>query len=119
MGFGAIVILVMLAGMSIFKSAQFIEENEMTGVAAEALLFVINVGLLVWGNHWAWAGWQLTALSKVVFFPSDEVIERMERSKKDTRAQKAVDQGKSPGWRCPSIVAGIPCASPARLAHPC
>lgn len=79
MGFGAIVILVMLAGMSIHKSAQFIEENEMTGVAAEALLFVINVGLLVWGNHWAWACWQLTALSKVVFFPSVEVIERMER----------------------------------------
>ena len=79
MGFGAIVILVLLAGVSMFKSAQFIEENEMTGVAADALLFVINVGLLVWGNHWAWAGWQLAALSKVVFFPSAEVIERVAR----------------------------------------
>jgi hypothetical protein len=79
MGFGAIVILILLAGMSMSKSAQFIEENEMTGVAAEAILFLINVGLLVWGNPWAWAGWQLTALCKVVFFPSDEVIERASR----------------------------------------
>lgn len=79
MGFGAIVILVLLAGMSMSKSAQFIEENEMTGVAAEALLFVINVGLLVWGNPWVWAGWQLAALCKVVFFPSDELIERAAR----------------------------------------
>ena len=79
MGFGAIVILVLLAALSMRKCAVSIEVNEMTGVAAEALLFVINVGLMVWGNPWAWAGWQLAAVCKVAFFPSDELLERAAR----------------------------------------
>lgn len=77
MGPGAVVILVVLAGMSMFRSARFIEEGEMTGVGAEALLFVINVGLLVGGNHWAWVGWQAAALSKVAFWPTDAVADRV------------------------------------------
>lgn len=77
MGLGAVAILVMLAGMSMFRSAQFIEEGEMAGVAAEALMFVINVGLLVVGNHWAWVGWQAAALSKVAFWPSGAAADRV------------------------------------------
>ena len=79
MGFGAIVILVLLAALAMRKCSVYLDENDMAGVAAEALLFVINVGLMVWGNSWAWAAWQLAAVCKVAFFPSDELLDRAAR----------------------------------------
>ena len=80
MGIGAIIILVILAAMSMQKCSNHIHEGDNTGVAAESILFLINVSLLILGNPWVWAGWQLVALSKVIFFPSEELIERMARS---------------------------------------
>lgn len=79
MGTGAIIILVFLATLAMYKCSNLINENDTSGVVAEALLFIINVVLLVLGNTWAWAGWQLLAISKVIFFPSEELIERMAR----------------------------------------
>ena len=80
MGIGAIIILVLLAAMSMQKCSNHIHESDSTGIAAEAILFLINVSLLVLGNPWAWAAWQLSAMAKVIFFPSDDLIERMGRS---------------------------------------
>ena len=79
MGTGAIVILVLLATLAMYKCSTYINESDTAGVVAEALLFVINVGLLVAGNPWIWAGWQLLAMAKVFFFPSAELTERMAR----------------------------------------
>lgn len=79
MGTGAIIILVLLATMAMYKSSNYLSENDMMGVLAEALLFVINVALLVLGNPWVWAGWQLLAIGKVIFAPSEELVERMLR----------------------------------------
>lgn len=79
MGVGAIIILVLLATMSMYKCSNHIHEGDTVGIVAEAVLFVINVALLVVGNPWIWAGWQLLAIGKVIFAPSDDLIDRMSR----------------------------------------
>jgi hypothetical protein len=74
MGTGAIILLVVLAIAAMIRSNNRIASDDTAGAVVTCVLFVINVGILILGNPWVWAGWTGFTAAKTIFRPSEETI---------------------------------------------
>lgn len=74
MGTGAIILLVVLALVAMIRTNNRITSDDLPGAVVTCALFAINVGILVLGNPWVWAGWTGITAAKSLFWPSDEMI---------------------------------------------
>ena len=74
MGTGAVVLLVVMAVMAMVRSNNRMSADDTTGAIVTGILFAFNVGILVLGNPWVWAGWMGAVAAKTLFMPSDETI---------------------------------------------
>jgi hypothetical protein len=74
MGTGAIVLLVVMAVMAMVRSNNRMAVEDTSGAIVTGVLFAFNVGILVLGNPWVWAGWMAGVAAKTLFMPSDETL---------------------------------------------
>lgn len=80
MGVGAIIMLVVCAAIAANRANRYLEEGEFPTAIWVGILFSIDVAILVVGNPWAWAGWTLLGVLKMIFLPGADLIARAERS---------------------------------------
>ena len=73
MGVGAISVLVFMAALTLMRTNRFLAEDDLSAVIASGVLFAVEVGILVLGNPWVWAGYVLMGTAKLIFWPSPEI----------------------------------------------
>lgn len=74
MGTGAIVLLVVLAVVAMIRSNNALAVEDTAGAIVTGVLFALNVGILILGNPWVWAGWMAGTAAKTLFRPSDVTL---------------------------------------------
>jgi hypothetical protein len=78
MGIGAIIILAVLGTITFARANRWLEENEGLTAAFVAIMFAIDIAVLVAGNSWIWLAWALAGAAKMIWLPSEDIAARRE-----------------------------------------